>query len=303
MKLSEIRQVLAANDIRLTKSLGQNFLHDANQLRRIAETAELTNADKVLEIGPGLGPLTELLVEQAGEVLAIEKDGRLVEVLQERFLPRQESRSQHLPAAVGSETRTSAALRLIQDDALDYLKRERRDWSGWKLVANLPYSVASPILVELALVNCGPQRFVVTLQIDVARRLMTKPGDKDYGVLTLLVQLNYEPQCWFKIPAGCFFPEPEVDSACVCLVRRDRTKLTSEQTETFTRIVKRAFSQRRKMMLKLLREDWQAHDLERAFAATRLSPRARAEVASLEQFVDLTRLLHGGQAISRASTR
>src|SRR6185437_15779162 len=130
MKLSDMRQLLDARDIQLTKSLGQNFLHDQNQLRRIVEAAELSKADKVLEIGPGLGPLTELLLENAGEVLAIEMDGRLVEVLRERF----------------------PQLNLIHDDALEFLRREPRDWSDWKLVANLPYSVASPILVELA---CG----------------------------------------------------------------------------------------------------------------------------------------------------
>src|SRR5512136_1196811 len=134
MTPTAMRRLLAAGGIRLTKSLGQNFLHDANQLRRIVTAAELTKADRVLEIGPGLGPLTELLIAQAGEVLAIEKDARLVEFLRRR-LERAEQCS---------------AFRLLHDDALDYLSREARDWREWKLVANLPYSVASPILVELA---------------------------------------------------------------------------------------------------------------------------------------------------------
>src|SRR5438477_11364217 len=131
MKLSEMRELLTREDIQLTKSLGQNFLHDGNQLRRIIDAAELSKSDKVLEIGPGLGPLTELLLQNAGEVFAIEKDGRLVEVLTKRF-------------------ETSSHFRLLHDDALEYLKREPHDWRDWKLVANLPYSVASPILVELA---------------------------------------------------------------------------------------------------------------------------------------------------------
>src|SRR3981081_4470337 len=110
MKLSEMKQILAERDLRLTKSLGQNFLHEANELRRIVRAAELTKADKVLEIGPGLGPLTEMLVEQAGEVLAVEKDGRLVEVLRERL-------------NVGQ----APALRLLHDDALNFLRREPGD--------------------------------------------------------------------------------------------------------------------------------------------------------------------------------
>jgi len=269
VKLSEMREVLSAREIQLTKSLGQNFLHDAHQLQRIVDAAELTEQDKVLEIGPGLGPLTELLLAQGGEVLAIEKDRRLVEVLRERF-PR---------------------LNLLHDDALDLLRREPRDWSDWKLVANLPYSVASPILVELAQTPQRPERMVVTLQLEVALRLMAKADDDDYGVLTLLVQLDYEPRGWFKIPSRCFFPAPDVDSACVTLVRRPRPLLANEQRPAFVRIVKRAFSQRRKMMLKLLKTEWPPEKLQAAFGALNISPQERAEKLSLLQFVALTQLL------------
>src|SRR6185503_5314301 len=134
-------------------------------------------------------------------------------------------------------------LTLVRADALAYLRAQPQDWSGWKLVANLPYSVASPILVELAQAGDCPERMVVTLQLEVAQRLMAKPGSKDHGVLTLLVQLRYEPRGWFKIPASCFFPAPDVDSACVTLVRRAHPLLGEAEVETFTKIVKRAFSQ------------------------------------------------------------
>src|SRR6185295_10792510 len=100
------------------------------------------------------------------------------------------------------------------------------------------------------------ERMVVTLQLEVAQRLMAGLDDDDYGLLSLLVQLDYEPRDWFKIPATCFFPAPDVDSACVTLVRRAKSLLPDELRPTFQKIVKRAFSQRRKMMLKLLREDW-----------------------------------------------
>jgi 16S rRNA (adenine1518-N6/adenine1519-N6)-dimethyltransferase len=277
MKLTEMKQLLAAHDIRLTKSLGQNFLHDANQLRRIVAAAELVKSDRVLEIGPGLGPLTELLVQQAGEVLAIEKDAKLVAVLRERFK---------------AEQAPTAGLRLLHDDALDYLNREPRDWGEWKVVSNLPYSVASPILVELA-AGHGPRRIVATLQIEVAKRLLAEPGTPDYGVLTLLVRRDYEPQGWFKVPASCFFPEPDVDSACVCLVRRDPPLLAPEQQGAFTAIVKRSFSQRRKMMFKLMKQDWPEPRLADEFTRLDLSPRIRAEEVSLEQFAELTRSLSG----------
>lgn len=331
MKLTEMKQVLAERDIQLTKALGQNFLHDANQLGRILAAAELKRADRVLEVGPGLGPLTEMLMERVREVLAIEKDARLVEVLKRRF---KEGEASRLSATEGG-TGETPVLRLVHDDVLDYLGREARDWSEWKMVANLPYSVASSILVELAQwpggrasppahtspgdgaredtrhpeqpgpslrPARGPERMVATLQLEVGMRLLAKPGAPDYGVFTLLIQLNYDPQAWFKIPASCFFPEPDVDSACVCLVRREPPPLTDDQRRTYVQLVKRSFSQRRKMMIKLLKADWPEEGLTQAFERLNLSPRIRAEEVSLEQFTQLARTLHG-QSIRRSSGR
>jgi 16S rRNA (adenine1518-N6/adenine1519-N6)-dimethyltransferase len=165
------------------------------------------------------------------------------------------------------------------------------DWSDWKLVANLPYSVASPILVELACGNRAPKRIVATLQLEVAQRLMAQADDDDYSVLTLLVQIDFEPRGSFKIPPECFFPSPDVDSMCVCLVRRAKPLLPENLRATFVKIVKRAFSQRRKMMLKLLKEDWAADKLAAAFVELKISPQERAEKLSLEQFVALTEKL------------
>lgn len=272
MTLSAMRRLLDECGIQLTKSLGQNFLHDGNQLRRIVGAAELTSSDRVLEIGPGLGPLTELLLAEAGEVFAIEKDDRLMAVLQQRF-----------PA--------EPKLNLLHADALAFLKHEPRDWTGWKLVSNLPYSVASPILVELALAAHPLERIVATLQLEVARRLMAAAGGDDYGLLSLLVQLRYEPRGTFKIPPGCFFPEPDVASACVTLVRRPQELLDGNERSLFMRVVKLAFSQRRKMMFKLLKQQWSGDRLEAAFPNLGLSPQVRAESVSLEQFVGLTRAL------------
>jgi 16S rRNA (adenine1518-N6/adenine1519-N6)-dimethyltransferase len=328
MTLTEMRSLLVKRDIQLTRSLGQNFLHDGNQLRRIVDAAEIKPMDKILEIGPGLGPLTELLLEKAGEVLAIEMDARLVDFLCERFgletkegMPAltpalsPEERENSLDAPVNPTLTDSSQCRndnlhllgeragvreknthpdnlfLIHDDALAFLKREPRDWSEWKLVANLPYSVASPILVELAAGPRAPQMIVATLQLEVAMRLMAQADDDDYGVLTLLVQIDFEPRDWFKIPPECFFPSPDVDSACVRLVRRATPLLPENLRPAFVKIVKRGFSQRRKMMLKLLKQDWPADKLTAAFAELNISPQERAEKLSLERFVQLTKLL------------
>src|SRR5260221_664648 len=252
MTLSEMKRILLAGDIRLAKSLGQNFLHDANQLQRIVAAAELGEGDQVLEVGPGLGPLTVLLLASAGRVLAIEKDRRLFEILEKR-----------LGAAKN--------LTLLHDDALDYVQRRPAGWLDWKLVSNLPYSVASRILVEFGQMEQGPSLLVVTLQMEVAQRLLAQAGDDDYGVLTLLVQLRYQPGGCFKIPASCFFPEPEVDSGCLKLVRREQPLLSSDQAMVFSRIVKRSFSQRRKMMVKLLKAEWPANVLQKALDGLGLS--------------------------------
>ena len=316
MNLTEMKHLLAHSGIRLTKSLGQNFLHDSNQLRRIIAAADLQRSNKVLEIGPGLGPLTELLLAHAGEVLAIEKDARLIEILSKRLENHKTPTDKNTHSYQSSSSSSFRVLRfkkkiedddhvdqdttanpskliftLLHDDALAFLKREHRDWHQWKLVSNLPYSVASPIIVELALTERPPERMVVTLQAEVARRLAAKPGNPDYGALTLLVQLSYEPRQYFKIPASCFFPEPDVDSACISLVRRLHPLLASAQKPTFVKLVKRGFSQRRKMMLKLLKQDWPMERLSAGFAEAKIAPQTRAEDVSLEQFVILTAAL------------
>jgi 16S rRNA (adenine1518-N6/adenine1519-N6)-dimethyltransferase len=273
MTLTEMRRELFLRDIQLTKSLGQHFLHDGNQLRRIADAANLTPADAVLEVGPGLGPLTELLLARAGEVLAIEMDLRLVTALQERF----------------KDTR----LQLQHADALAWLRTNPRDWTAWKIVSNLPYSVASPLLVELALMPLPPRSMTVTLQLEVARRMMAAADDEDYGVLTLLIQLRYAPRALIKIPRASFYPEPDVDSACVSLERRETKLIEPELRPAFVRLVKLGFSQRRKMMMKLLKQNWPAEKLETAYSELGLHPQIRAEKVNLEQFIALTRLLAG----------
>lgn len=278
MTLNEMRSLLESRGIQLTKSLGQNFLHDGNQLRRIATAADLRATDRVLEVGPGLGPLTELLLARAAAVLAIEKDARLVAVLRERF-------------AGALSGQGPGSLELLEADALRWVEDNPRDWSGWKLVANLPYSVASPLMVELAEAPVPPERMVVTLQAEVVHRIAAPTDGDDYGILTLLLGLRYQVKEWFNIRRGCFHPVPDVDSACICLVRRPVPLLDAAGSIVFTRLVKRAFSERRKMMLKLLKSVWPAERLEPAFAEVGIAPTERAEKVSLERFVALARIL------------
>ena len=275
MKVSEIRKWLDRDGTRLTRSLGQHFLHDARQLDRIVSLAELRPADQVLEIGAGLGPLTERLLAAVprGRVRAFEKDARLAALLSERL-------GDH------------AHLRVERADALRVLQWTAEDWTCWRMVSNLPYSVASPILVELTQTARSPERMVVTLQQEVAERVCASSGSRDYGVLTLLVQSRYEPGATFAIGRDCFFPVPKVDSACLRLdLRREPWLRTESEAGTFERLVRRAFSQRRKMIPKLLLQDWPADALAEALIATGIDRQARAEHVSLEQYVALARWL------------
>lgn len=303
MTLAEMRQILQARGIQLTKSLGQNFLHDGNQLRRIAESAALTSEDLVVEVGPGLGPLTEQLLARARRVVAIEKDARLFAVLQERL-----AQVPHLILVSGDalELARPGAIAEGQGAGVSAFREHILGCPGtapmpsdeapgavpaWKLVSNLPYSVASPLMVDLAWSPFRPARMVVTLQLEVVRRLAAAPRTPDYGALTLLLQLDYEVAGWFKIPAGCFFPAPDVDSGCVSLLRRTTPLLEAKLRRTYWRLVKTGFSQRRKMMLKLLKQNWPTERLQTAFAACGLAATTRAEELDVHAYVALARAL------------
>lgn len=277
MTLGEMKRWLETRGLILTKSLGQNFLHDGNQLRRIADAAGIEPGDSLLEIGPGLGPLTELLLARGVPVTAVEVDRRLVEILGERF---------------GQESR----LTLVSADALAWLRETPRDWSTTKLVANLPYSVGSPILVELALAPQPPSRMVVTLQWEVIQRLVATPNSEHYGILTVLLAARYAAGTSFKIPASCFYPPPDVESACLTLNRRPTPLVPLEALPTYVRAIKQAFSQRRKMMRKLLSASWPAARVDAALAAAQIPSDARAETVSPVQFAALAQALRAGDS-------
>jgi|TARA_B100000745_G_scaffold255346_1_gene177953 16S rRNA (adenine1518-N6/adenine1519-N6)-dimethyltransferase len=272
MNLSEIRNLLREEDIMLTKSLGQTFMHDQNQLRKIVGLAKLTAADHVIEIGPGLGSLTGLLLQTAGHVTAIETDRRLVKLLDERFGERSNFTLQHA-------------------DAMKIVRKSKFDWSKHKLVANLPYSIASPLLIDLAASAGRPHGMIVTLQLEVVQRLLAQSATKEYGVLTLLIGLYYATGESFVIPRGSFYPEPNVDSGCIELLRRETPLLLPELCPVFKKIVKRVFAERRKKMMKLLKRDWPEAAVVEAFDALGLDEKIRAERVTLEQFAELTQRL------------
>ena len=272
MSLSEIRNILNDEDIMLTKSLGQTFMHDQNQLRKIVALAKLAQDDSVIEIGPGLGPLTGLLLEAVSHVTAIETDRRLIKLLEERLGQRENLTLQHA-------------------DAIKIVRKTEFDWLEHKLVANLPYSIASPLLIDLAASEGRPNAMIVTLQLEVVRRMLARPGSREYGVLALLIGLHYAVGEWFTIPRGSFYPEPNVDSGCIELLRRDTQLLPPELCPVFKKIVKRVFGERRKKMMKLLNRDWPEAAVAESFDALGLDEKIRAERVTLEQFTELTQRL------------
>ena len=268
MKLSEITDTLRQIRVSPVKSLGQNFLHDQNVARWIVDQAAITSDDFVVEVGPGLGALTEVIMEKGVQVLAIEKDTRLANFLRER-----------LP---------SSNLEVRNADALDFEVDMLFAKSRVKLLGNLPYKISSPLLLKFLKFPSPISLWLLTLQKEVAMRLSACPSTKDYGALTLFVQLHYRVEYLRTIPPTVFLPSPNVDSAVVRITPRDPFELPERDNELFRKLVRFGFSQRRKQLQRLIRSAiprW-----ERAAANLGFDPKARAEDLSLRQWIGLTNL-------------
>ena len=265
MKLSDIRATLQEIHVSPVKTLGQNFLHDQNVARWIVDQAEITRDDYVLEIGPGLGALTELLLEKGARVLAIEKDKRLADFLRERF---------------GCEQ-----LEILNIDALKFDARALFSHRRVKFLGNLPYNISSALLLKFLEYPSPISLWLFTLQKEMAVRLSAEPSTRDYGALTLRIQLHHHVKYLRTVPATVFFPRPEVDSAVVRILPRNPQELPPHDEELLVKLIRIGFSQRRKQLGKLLREwvdDWDA--LARRIT---IDPHARAEELSLLQWIGL----------------
>ena len=269
MKLSQIGSLLREIRVAPVKSLGQNFLHDQNLARWIAQQAELSRDDFVLEIGPGLGALTGPALVAGAKVLAIEKDRRLVDFLREHFARQR--------------------LEVIHGDALEFeVKRLFAD-GPIKLLGNLPYYISTELLLRFLEEPTPIMLALLMLQKEVAARLSAPPRSKDYGIIALVLQSQYRVQYLRTVPATVFLPQPEVDSAFVRLTPRAQGELPDHDRELFLALIRRGFSQRRKQVGKLLRE--YVSDWSRAANAIGAGLQARAEELSLEQWIALTNFI------------
>jgi 16S rRNA (adenine1518-N6/adenine1519-N6)-dimethyltransferase len=268
MKLSEIDATLREIRVSPVKTLGQNFLHDGNLARWIVEKAELTPEDYVVEIGPGLGALTRFILDAGAHVLAIEKDQRLADFLRRRF--------------------TSDRCEILHADALAFDVRRLFARSRVKLLGNLPYYISSQLLLKFTKYPSPISLWLLMLQNEMARRISASPGTSDYGALTLIVQLHYRVEYLRTVPASVFLPEPDVDSAFVRISPRANDEWPDHSPQTFLRLVRRGFSQRRKQLRNLLRED--VPDWNQASSVVGFEPRARAEELTLKQWIALSNL-------------
>jgi len=278
---SDVRRFLRENDLHPNRTLGQNFLIDGNILAILLDAAALQPDDVVLEVGPGLGVVTEGLLDRVSHVIAIEKDSGLHALL-----------AQRLRDSIGFECRLADMLEVD----VDALLAERSDAGRWKLVSNLPYSVGSRILVNMAGLVRRPDRMAVTVQQEVAERLAASPGNKDYGTLSLLVQLAYEVELVKRVSPNCFMPRPDVWSAIVAMELRSEPLLARALEGRFRELVKHIFTHRRKQLAAILRKAPAglrlAHDETVAFLESRgRDPRSRPEGLSVEDMCALVRRL------------
>ena len=240
MTLSEIQRTLTDLQTAPTRSLGQNFLHDQNLARGIVALLDIQPGDHIVEIGPGLGALTEFLARPDTRLTLIEKDSRLVPHLREKF-----------------ECETT---RVFHTDALDFDLRDLWGAGPVKIVGNLPYYISTPLIAKYASALSPASRLVLTLQLELAQRLGAAHDTSDYGAMTVCTGRRWDIRLERKLPASVFHPRPKVDSAVISMQRKPREKVRPLDDAVFESLVRRGFSERRKQLRNLIPEfknDWQ----------------------------------------------
>jgi 16S rRNA (adenine1518-N6/adenine1519-N6)-dimethyltransferase len=280
-----LKAIMQAHGIRPQHRLGQNFLTDARVLDQIVAAAGIGPDDLVLEIGPGLGTLTQRLARAAGKVLAVELDRNLVEILGKTVVEMHPN------------------VEVVQGDAAridlhSLLAGRLATGQKAKVAANLPYYITTPLVMRLLEEELPLDQIVVMVQKEVADRMVAPPGGKDYGALSVAVQYYTEPRIAVKVSRGAFLPPPEVDSAVVAMKIRTEPPVDAPKKDFF-RVVKAAFGQRRKALGNALAGGLGMDKalLQQALVHAGIDPGRRGETLSLEEFAALTRniLTIGGQ--------
>ena len=267
-----IMNLLKRYGLRADKSLGQNFLHNPLALEEIASAAEIRPTDSVLEIGPGLGSLTRYLAVSAKEVVAVELDEKLIPPLKTVIAPYPN-------------------IRLIHGDILKFPPSELVDQAGYLVVANIPYYITSAIIRHLLENEPKPRRIVLTIQKEVADRICAKPGDM--SLLALSVQVYGKPHIAARIAAEAFFPAPKVDSAVLCLDVYLEPQIKNELLETFFKLIKAGFLQKRKTLRNSLSSGLHISPNDAADLLTKsdIDPMRRAETLSIPEWQRLCEII------------
>ena len=271
LKLSELKSILREYNIRPTKKLGQNFLIDKNIQKKMVEAINLEEEDTILEIGPGLGSLTEDLCKFTKKVIAVEKDKKLYEFL--------------------LENKALTNLELIHGDILKY---NINDKSKIKIVGNLPYYISSPILIGLIKKRDFIKTIFITVQKEFADRLVAKPGNKIYGSISCFVQFYGEVTILFNIKKNAFYPAPKVDSCFLKISIRDKRPYFENEEKLF-KIIRACFEKRRKTILNSLYSSGMFSSKEKilkALDSSGILPTQRPETISLEKFIELTNIFY-----------
>jgi 16S rRNA (adenine1518-N6/adenine1519-N6)-dimethyltransferase len=273
-----VRALLENLGHRPNKGLGQNFLIDANILDIIADAAGILPDENVLEIGPGLGALTERILPKAGSVTCIEKDPTMAKYLRSRF------------SAFAKSSADKPGFTLIESDALDLDLDALFEKGLTKVAANLPYSVASRLMVEIAECRHRPELMSLTIQKEVADRLTAPPGGKHYGLLGILTGVFYKNALVKKISPNCFLPPPKVWSAVVKMERLTDPLVDEETYPVFKKLVKHCFSQRRKQVGTILKH-MGISPVDMLLADAEIEHTERPEVIEIRRWAALARLL------------
>lgn len=280
---------MAAHGIRPQHRLGQNFLTDARVLDAIVEASTAGPDDLVLEIGPGLGTLTQRLARAAGRVLAVELDRNLVNILQKTVVEPQPN----VEVIHGDAARVD--LRKLLTERLQPGRKA-------KVAANLPYYITTPLVMRLLEEELPLDQIIVMVQKEVADRMISPPGSKDYGALSVAVQYHTEPHIVTRVSRGAFLPPPDVDSSVVGLRVRETPPVDAPRAGFF-KVVKAGFGQRRKTLLNALTSGLALDKsrVEEALRAAGIDPNRRGETLSLEEFAALARILFANDSVIQES--
>ena len=268
-----IRKIIKEFGFKFTKSLGQNFLKDEDTVYDIVNLAELTKEDVVIEVGPGIGVMTDVIAQYAGKVVAIEIDQKLIPILEKTL-------AHHDNIIIVNED-------ILKID-LEKLKQEYFPDREPKIIANLPYYITTPIIMMFLESDFDFDSMIVMMQKEVAERIASKSGNKVYGALSVAVQYYTEAVTLLEVPKGAFIPEPNVSSTVLKLTPYKEPVVELKNQKMFFRTVKAAFSTRRKTLLNSLSNDFPKDMVKEALEIAQIDPGLRAEKLNMNEFAQLS---------------